>query len=472
MSVSKDKLIEELRSSREYRESYAESFLNNSLTAQIRLIRDQRGLSQKDLAANIGKHQPGLSRIEDSNYGKWNVATLRQVASALDTWLKVSLEPYGKLVDAALDLSPDTLQRPTFEQDPVFAKRLTSAELLREEKTEGPIAELRRKLLPWLEESRWSPQRPIDWLQGRDLISYRHDDEPYRWFLRALPGDDPKFSWYRNEMVLRLAEMIEKGPEMPKSAPRPEEFLSNLFLLAAGLESPADFADPLYGVYRRLKRGALSWKNDDSVKDCLLAALTRNQRDARLYEMWLQMMETGRHDVLPGNEYAGFEGFKLLSPRPGIEEHALAIKLLEQLWKAWRDQDAVARLKQIMIGIGQQGHYGPGIADALLEAAFTAGWMQGALEALNAAFPTTPTELIKSALDPSERRFRASVKSSTLEIVSRREALGVEAEKDIIREQRDLYDVAVDPESCRPAARSRHSFGRYPSQKAGDYHPA
>lgn len=65
MSVSREQLIEELRSSREYREAYAESYLNHTLAAQIRLIREQRGLSQKELAVKIGKHSPGYreSRI-------------------------------------------------------------------------------------------------------------------------------------------------------------------------------------------------------------------------------------------------------------------------------------------------------------------------------------------------------------------------------------------------------------------------
>jgi transcriptional regulator with XRE-family HTH domain len=379
MSVSREQLVEELRGSREYREAYAESHLNHTLAAQIRLIREQRGLSQKELAVKIGKHQPGLSRIEDSNYGKWNVATLRQVAGALDTCLQVSLEPYGKLVDAALELSPESLLRPTFEEDPVFAKPPRAEELLREEKGEGPTAELRRKLLPWLEEGKWSPQPLTDWLQGRHLVSSGHEDEPYRWFLRALPSDERKWDWHRNELARRIGKMIEDKPDVQKPGPRPDEFLSNLFLLAAGLDSPDLFAEPLFGVYQRLRRGAV--KLDVGVRDCLLAALTRNQKDLRLYEVWLQMMKTGKHDILPGNRSAGFEGFKWLLPRPDFQEFPWVIKLMEPVRPSL---EAVDELAGLMGSIITEFASSNGLM-GLLEGGFSAGWGDGPVAAWSSA---------------------------------------------------------------------------------------
>jgi transcriptional regulator with XRE-family HTH domain len=441
MSVSREQLIEELRSSREYREAYAESHLNDTLTAQIRLIREQRGLSQKELAVKIGKHQPGLSRIEDSNYGKWNVATLRQVAGALDTCLQVSLEPYGKLVDAALDLSPQSLKRPTFEEDPIFAKPPRAEELLREEIVEGPTAELRRKLLPWLEESKWSPQPLIDWLQGRRLVSFGHEDEPYRWFLRALPSGESKWDWHRNELARRLARMIEEKPDVQKPGPRPDEFLSNLFLLAAGLDSPDVFAEPLFGVYQRLRSGSV--KLEVGVRDCLLAALTRNQKDPRLYEVWLQMIRTRKHDILPGNEYAGFEGLTWLPPRPNFLEIARGIKLLEQLWKPWSDADAGPRLQHLLTDIGKLSHNGHDVPGALLDAAEKTGWMQWALEAWDGAF-SAGKELIQSAseINQSEGRFLAGALSGTLEVEWARASSDSEAQLDIIRRHTEVLSAA------------------------------
>lgn len=355
----------------------------------------------------------------------------------------MSLEPYGKLVDAALDLSPESLLRPTFEEDPVFAKPPRAEELLREEKGEGPIAELRRKLLPWLEEGKWSPHPLTDWLQGRHLVSFGHEDEPYRWFLRALPSEEPKWDWHRNELARRLARMIEDKPDVQQPGPRPDEFLSNLFLLAAGLVAPDLFAEPLYQVYRRLRRRSVELAV--GVRDCLLAALTRNQKDLRLHEVWLQMMETGKHDILPGNEYAGFEGFKWLSPRPNLEEIAHAIKLLERLWKAWRNADARARIEDLLADIGKLNHDGTDVPGALLDAAVGAGWMvEGALEAWRRAFSAGP-ELIRSASDQSEVRFRAGALSGTLEAELAGVPLNSEARQDIIQRQAELLSAAAAP---------------------------
>lgn len=427
MSVSREQLIEELRS-REYREAYAESFLNHRLTTQIRVIRDQRGWTQKDLAKRIGKHQPGLSRIEDSQYGKWNAATLREVAAALDTWLDVRLESYGKLPEEALAVSPEALQRPTFAEDQVFWTPPRAEELLREYPDSGPTGDLRGKLLPWLEDRRWHPEPLTDWLQGRGLVSFGHEDEPYRWFLRAVPADNPRYAWHRLKLASRVAKVIDDKPDIQTPGPRPEEFLSNLFLLAGGLDSPDLLAEPLYGVYRRLRRGAVQM--EPAVRDCLLAALTRNQKDLRLYEVWVRMLETGAHDVLPGNEYAGFEGIKWLPPRPApLDEIAYAIKLLERLWWKRGYEITVAQLVSLLSDVRQL--YGEEAAGGLQDAAYKAGWNQAALTAWRKAFSpeTDPAELF-SFQDPVEIRFRASTLLATFELEPQKPDVG-----DILHQQ-------------------------------------
>jgi transcriptional regulator with XRE-family HTH domain len=110
----------------EYREVYAESFLNSSLATQLQVIREQRGMTQAQLAEKIGTKQAGISRIENVNYSAWNSATLRKIAFALGCRLKVSLETFGSLIDEAVAFNEKMLQRPSFEEDPVF--RSPSAE--------------------------------------------------------------------------------------------------------------------------------------------------------------------------------------------------------------------------------------------------------------------------------------------------------------------------------------------------------
>src|SRR5258708_36244746 len=105
----------------EYREAYAEDFLNAYVAAQIRAIREQRVLTQEELADLIGTKQAGISRIENVNYSSWNVATLKKIAFALGCRLHISLETFGSLLDEGASLSREALERPKFEDDPIFA---------------------------------------------------------------------------------------------------------------------------------------------------------------------------------------------------------------------------------------------------------------------------------------------------------------------------------------------------------------
>ncbi len=119
MSESRNELKKEFQD-KEYREAYAEDFLNTSSATQIVVLREQRGLTQEQLAQKIGTHQAGISRIENVNYSAWNIRTLKKIAFALDVRLKVSFETFGSLLDEAEAFSRESLQRPFFEKDPAF----------------------------------------------------------------------------------------------------------------------------------------------------------------------------------------------------------------------------------------------------------------------------------------------------------------------------------------------------------------
>jgi transcriptional regulator with XRE-family HTH domain len=121
MSESQSSLEDELRQEdEEYRYAYAEDFLNTSVATQIRVIREQRGLTQEDLAQKIGTKQAGISRLENVNYSAWKTETLRKIARALKVRLKITFETFGSLVDEADVFSRKNLERPTFEDDPRF----------------------------------------------------------------------------------------------------------------------------------------------------------------------------------------------------------------------------------------------------------------------------------------------------------------------------------------------------------------
>ncbi len=74
--------LKEQFSDEEYRYGYAESFLNSYIAAQIKILREQRKLTQAQLAEKIGTKQAGISRLENVNYTAWKVDTLTRLARA------------------------------------------------------------------------------------------------------------------------------------------------------------------------------------------------------------------------------------------------------------------------------------------------------------------------------------------------------------------------------------------------------
>jgi transcriptional regulator with XRE-family HTH domain len=121
MPEYRDTLREELRDE-DYRYAYAEDFLNTLVATQIKLLREQRGLTQQELAELIGTKQTGISRLENVNYSAWKTETLRKLARALGVRLRITFETFGTLLNEAESFSQQGLQRPEFDSDPAFAE--------------------------------------------------------------------------------------------------------------------------------------------------------------------------------------------------------------------------------------------------------------------------------------------------------------------------------------------------------------
>jgi len=119
MYVFDDSRREELKNP-EYRQAYADDYLNTFVATQIQVLREQRGLTQEELAGLIGTKQPGISRLENVNYSAWNTETLRKIAYALGVRLRISFETYGDLLIESSSFGRRSLQRPKFEQDPII----------------------------------------------------------------------------------------------------------------------------------------------------------------------------------------------------------------------------------------------------------------------------------------------------------------------------------------------------------------
>jgi transcriptional regulator with XRE-family HTH domain len=118
--MSESRSLKEELKDEEYRYAYAEDYLNTHIALQIKVLREQRQMTQKDLANKIGTWQAGISRLENINYSSWKTKTLKKVARALGVRLHISFETFGTLLNEAAHFSRATLERPDFTSDPVF----------------------------------------------------------------------------------------------------------------------------------------------------------------------------------------------------------------------------------------------------------------------------------------------------------------------------------------------------------------
>ena len=120
MSELRDELRSELHDP-EFRHSYASEFADMVLARQIRALRKQRGLTQKQLAEDIGSAQPFISSIEDEEYGSLTISTLKDLARAFDVYLDVRFTSFAKLLEAVEHTSMNDLEVPAFSDDPEFS---------------------------------------------------------------------------------------------------------------------------------------------------------------------------------------------------------------------------------------------------------------------------------------------------------------------------------------------------------------
>jgi len=104
----------------DYRNIYDEGFLNSSIAMQIKILREQRGWSQVQLAQKVGMVQSRISEIEDVNYSSWSIRTLKRLARIFDLRLKVSFEEFGTLLTDFTKLDRESLVKRSFSDDPAF----------------------------------------------------------------------------------------------------------------------------------------------------------------------------------------------------------------------------------------------------------------------------------------------------------------------------------------------------------------
>jgi HTH-type transcriptional regulator/antitoxin HipB len=108
---------------KEYRHAYAEDWLNTFIATQVKVLREQRHLTQAELAEETGMKQPRIAVLEDINYTSWSINTLRRLALAFDLRLSVKFEDFSSLVYEAEGFGRESLERASFADDGWFHRK-------------------------------------------------------------------------------------------------------------------------------------------------------------------------------------------------------------------------------------------------------------------------------------------------------------------------------------------------------------
>jgi transcriptional regulator with XRE-family HTH domain len=126
---SKEDLIEKLRN-KKFRDAFITSRVSNTLAFQIRALRQERGLSQTQLAKELSTSQNAICRLESPQYGRPSITTLKKLASLFDVGLAVWFVPFSELVDRFTNLSTESLLVPAFEEDIAKPKEAQLGQLI------------------------------------------------------------------------------------------------------------------------------------------------------------------------------------------------------------------------------------------------------------------------------------------------------------------------------------------------------
>ena len=99
MGKTKEKidLVESLKrryiKTEKQRKSYQKAYKDAEIASKIYELRQQAGLTQKQLAKRIGTTQSVISRLEDADYKGHSLEMLRRIAVALHCRLEIGIVP-------------------------------------------------------------------------------------------------------------------------------------------------------------------------------------------------------------------------------------------------------------------------------------------------------------------------------------------------------------------------------------------
>lgn len=89
----------------------------NRVATQIRLMREEAGITQTELATSIGTKQPAIARAENPEYGRHSITLLQKIADHFDVALAVEFTPFSSLLRRTADLSKRALLPKSYDRE-------------------------------------------------------------------------------------------------------------------------------------------------------------------------------------------------------------------------------------------------------------------------------------------------------------------------------------------------------------------
>lgn len=80
-------------------------------------MREKAGLSQAELAEQIGTKQGAIARLESTTYGKFSMSTLHKIAEFFDVAAWVEFVPFSTLLRRTSDLSAKALTPAAYAEE-------------------------------------------------------------------------------------------------------------------------------------------------------------------------------------------------------------------------------------------------------------------------------------------------------------------------------------------------------------------
>jgi hypothetical protein len=167
-----------------------------------------------------------------------------------------------------------------------------------------------RQVRSWVSDENARAQVLEDWLQGIGVPAEVYGWNPAEWLYRSLDGPDRVE--FRRKMALRLVPLFEKEPQAQPTAKLPNDFLENLFNLAALLEDSAHLGPPLLALFGRLQKNPGPLQQDTRLQVAFRSALAHNQGGFELRDVWLDLIRRKEVPVISGGQFGGLEGFLLM----------------------------------------------------------------------------------------------------------------------------------------------------------------